>query len=91
MGTVVFPNAKYKVFLDASAQERAQRRYKQLKEKGIKSNLADLIAEIAERDQRDRQRTVAPLVAADDALVIDSTQLDIETVLHKVRTHCAGE
>ncbi len=91
MGTVVFPEAKYKVFLDASAEERAIRRHKQLKEKGIESNLSDLVAEIAERDQRDRQRTVAPLKAADDAIIIDSTQLNIDAVLHRVRTLCSSE
>ena len=68
MGTVVFPDAPYKVFLNASAEERAKRRHKQLKEKGIESNLAGLVAEISERDQRDRQLTVAPLRPADDAI-----------------------
>jgi len=90
MGTVVFPTAKYKVFLNASAEIRAQRRHKQLKEKGIESNLAGLVAEIAERDQRDTERTVAPLKPAEDAIIIDSTQLAITTVLQKVRAHCAS-
>ena len=84
MGTVVFPDAPYKVFLTASAEVRAERRYKQLKEKGIDSNLSDLVAEISERDERDTQREVAPLRPADDAVILDSTQLGIEAVLEKV-------
>jgi CMP/dCMP kinase len=89
MGTVVFPDAIYKVFLTASAQERAKRRYKQLKEKGIGSNLADLVTEISERDVRDSDRTVAPLRPADDALILDSTAMGIETVFKRVRTLCS--
>lgn len=81
MGTVVFPSAQLKFFLDASAAERAKRRYKQLKEKGIDVNLAGLTAEIEERDQRDRNRSVAPLKPAEDAIGIDSTSLGIEEVL----------
>ena len=88
MGTVVFPDAPYKIFLNASAEERAKRRHKQLKEKGIESNLAGLVAEISERDQRDRQRTVAPLRPADDALELDSTRLGIDDVFHRVRAIC---
>jgi cytidylate kinase len=84
MGTVVFPDAAFKVFLTASAEVRAERRYKQLKEKGIDSNLSDLVAEISERDERDTQREVAPLRPADDAVILDSTQLGIEAVLEKV-------
>lgn len=84
MGTVVFPDAPYKVFLTASAEVRAERRYKQLKEKGIDSNLSDLVAEISERDERDTQREVAPLRPADDAVILDSTQLGIKAVLEKV-------
>lgn len=84
MGTVVFPAAPVKIFLDASAEERAKRRYKQLMEKGLPANLATLTAEIRERDERDRNRAVAPLRPADDAVVIDSTSLSIEAVLEKV-------
>ena len=84
MGSVVFPNAELKVFLTASAEERAKRRYKQLKEKGLDVNVRDLTVEIEERDQRDRNRSVAPLVAADGALVLDSTLLSIEEVLDQV-------
>jgi cytidylate kinase len=89
MGTVVFPDATYKVFLNASAQVRAQRRHKQLKEKGIESNLSDLVVEISERDERDSNRTVAPLRPADDALQLDSTDLGIEAVFQRVRALCS--
>jgi cytidylate kinase len=89
MGTVVFPDAPFKVFLTASAEERALRRYKQLKEKGIESNLSDLIAEISERDKRDSERKVAPLLPAKDALILDSTELGIAAVYEKVRSYCA--
>ncbi|HDZ16023.1 MAG TPA: (d)CMP kinase [Methylophaga aminisulfidivorans] len=88
MGTVVFPDAQFKVFLTASAEERALRRHKQLKEKGIESNLSGLIKEISERDKRDSEREVAPLKAAKDALILDSTQLGISTVYEKVRAFC---
>lgn len=91
MGTVVFPQARYKVYLTASAEERAQRRYKQLKEKGIESKLSDLIAEISERDQRDSQRSVAPLKPAEDAFIVDSTAVDISAVVTKVREYCFPE
>jgi cytidylate kinase len=84
MGTVVFPDAPVKIFLDASAEERAKRRYKQLMEKGLAANLATLTAEIRERDERDRNRAVAPLRPAEDAVVIDSTALGIEAVLDVV-------
>lgn len=81
MGTVVFPNAEVKLFLDASAEERAKRRFKQLQNKGINGNFAQILAEIQERDFRDRNRAVAPLKPADDALLLDSTELSIEEVI----------
>jgi len=84
MGSVVFPDSELKIFLTASAEERARRRHKQLKEKGLSVNLAALSAEIAERDRRDATREVAPLVACRDAVVIDSTALDIDAVVDKV-------
>ncbi len=84
MGSVVFPEAGLKVFLTASPEERARRRHKQLKEKGLNGNLAGLSAEIAERDRRDATRTVAPLVATADAIVVDSTTLSIEEVVGRV-------
>ncbi len=84
MGTVVFPDAAVKIFLTASAQERALRRYKQLKEKGLDANLARLVAEIQERDDRDQNRSVAPLKAPAAALEIESTSLSIDEVLKRV-------
>jgi cytidylate kinase len=84
MGTVVFPEAQVKIFLTASPQERAKRRYKQLKEKGLGVNLLDLIKEIRERDERDSQRAVAPLVASASALQLDSTDLAIDEVYDQV-------
>jgi CMP/dCMP kinase len=81
MGTVVFPEAAFKVFLTASAEERAQRRYKQLNEKGMDVSLASLIHEIEERDRRDRERVEAPLAVAEGALVVDSSHLSIEQVI----------
>ncbi|MES9974766.1 (d)CMP kinase [Candidatus Thiodiazotropha sp. LNASS1] len=80
MGTVVFPQAKVKIFLTASAEERAQRRYKQLKEKGLGVNLARLTEEIRERDERDSKRAVAPLVASESAYQLDSTAMTIDEV-----------
>jgi cytidylate kinase len=80
MGTVVFPQAVVKIFLIASAEERAQRRYKQLKEKGLGVNLARLTEEIRERDERDSKRAVAPLVAAESAFQLDSTAMTVDEV-----------
>ncbi|MEP4889724.1 MAG: (d)CMP kinase [Aliiglaciecola sp.] len=85
MGTVVFPNAEAKIFLTASAEERAQRRYNQLKDKGHDVNIARLLTDIKARDDRDANRSVAPLVPADDALVLDSTNMNVEQVLEKVK------
>jgi cytidylate kinase len=84
MGTVVFPAATLKIFLTASAEERARRRHKQLKEKGYAGSLADLSREIAERDARDANRPVSPLKAADDAIVVDSTPMGITAVVDHV-------
>lgn len=84
MGTVVFPSAEVKVYLTASAEERAERRYKELKEKGDDVTIARLLEVIKERDERDMNRSVAPLKPADDALILDSTVLDIQQVLDKV-------
>ena len=86
MGTTVFPQAPLKIFLTASAEERAQRRHKQLNEKGISSSIAALAAEIAERDERDRTRATSPLVPAEDAIVIDSTSLSIDEVVQQILT-----
>jgi cytidylate kinase len=84
MGTVVFPDAPVKIFLDASAEERAQRRFNQLQNKGFTVNIAQILDEIKDRDYRDRNRKVAPLKAADDALIIDSTALSIDEVVAQV-------
>lgn len=88
MGTVVFPDAELKIFLTASAEERSKRRYNQLKDKGLDVNLADLLNEISERDKRDSERTVSPLVPADDAILVDSTGKDIEAVFQQVYSLC---
>lgn len=84
MGTVVFPTAELKVFLDASAEERAKRRQLQLQLKGINVNFDNLLQEIQERDFRDRNRPVAPLKPADDAILIDSTSMSIDAVFNQV-------
>jgi cytidylate kinase len=81
MGTVIFPDAAFKVFLTASAEERAKRRYKQLKEKGLGVTLAALLREIQARDVRDAERPVAPLKPADGAVSIDSTGMPIDAVV----------
>ena len=83
MGTVVFPDAPVKIFLTASAEERARRRYNQLKEAGVDVNIDALLEEIRVRDERDMNRSAAPLKPADDAQVIDSTGLSIEEVLDR--------
>ncbi|MEY3807894.1 MAG: Cytidylate kinase (Cytidine monophosphate kinase) kinase [Pseudomonadota bacterium] len=84
MGTVVFPDAKNKVFLTASAEKRAERRYKQLIEKGIAANLAQITIEIEDRDRRDSERKTAPLAIADDAIYIDSSDMTVESVIAEV-------
>jgi CMP/dCMP kinase len=84
MGTVIFPDAAYKVFLTASAAERAKRRYKQLKEKGLSVTLSGLQREIEARDARDASRTVAPLKPAADAVLVDTTGMPIADVVAKV-------
>ncbi len=89
MGTVVFPDATLKIFLTASAEERARRRYLQLKAKGDDVNLASLLDEIRARDERDTQRAVAPLKPADDAIQLDSTALSIEQVLGQILSEVA--
>jgi cytidylate kinase len=91
MGTVIFPDAELKVFLTASAEERAQRRYKQLKEKGFDVNLPALSAEVAARDRRDAERAVAPLRPAPDACVIDSTAMTIDQVVEAVMAEVAQQ
>ncbi len=84
MGTVVFPQAALKIFLTASPAERAMRRHKQLKEKGVAATLAALSLEIAERDRRDSTRAVSPLVASADAVPLDTTGMSVEAVVERV-------
>ncbi len=84
MGSVVFPGAEVKIFLTASAAERALRRYKQLKEKGVAANLAALSLEIAERDLRDSTRAASPLVASADAVLLDTTGMSVDAVVERV-------
>jgi len=84
MGTVIFPDAKLKIFLTASAEIRAQRRYKQLKDKGESVNLTRLFKEIKARDLRDQSRRVAPLRPAENAVIIDSTELSIDEVFNRI-------
>ena len=89
MGTVVFPDAPLKIFLTASAEERARRRYFQLKEKGEAVTLASLLEEIRARDERDMNRTIAPLKPAEGAVVLDSTTMTIEQVLDRILSEVA--
>jgi len=84
MGTVVFPDAPLKIFLTASLEERARRRYNQLKEQGVSANIHSLLQELADRDERDANRKVAPLRPAADAIVLDSTELGIDEVLQRI-------
>jgi cytidylate kinase len=84
MGTVVFPDSSLKIYLTATPEERAQRRYKQLKDKGIDVNILDLVEDLRLRDERDMNRTVAPLKPASDAIIIDTTSLTIQQVAEQV-------
>jgi cytidylate kinase len=84
MGTVIFPTAQVKIFLTASAEARAERRYKQLIDKGESGSLRDLVEKVESRDERDRTRAVAPLLPAKDAVTVDSTALSITEVLDVV-------
>lgn len=90
MGTVVFSDAPLKIFLTASAEERARRRYLQLKDKVAGVNLSSLLEEIRARDERDTQRAVAPLKPAQDAILLDSTELSIEQVLERILAEVAA-
>jgi len=90
MGTIVFPDAALKVFLTASAERRAERRAKQLKDKGITAKIADLARDIGERDARDASRPHSPLIAAADAITIDSSDLSIKEVVERIAQAWAG-
>ena len=85
MGTVVFPNAPVKIFLTASAEERAKRRFLQLQEQGVNVSLDRLLEDIVRRDEQDTNRAVAPMRPADDAIILDSTKLNIQEVLTRVK------
>ena len=87
MGTVVFPDARFKFYLYASVEIRAQRRYKQLINMGLSANIAELQAEMTERDERDSSRSASPLVPAEDALVVDSSLMDLNQVTELVLSH----
>ena len=91
MGTTVFPDAPVKIFLTASAEARAERRYKQLVEKGVAVDMAELIADIKARDDRDTNRSSSPLKPAPDALILDSTSLTIEQVLGTILARVAAQ
>jgi cytidylate kinase len=91
MGTVVFVDASVKVFLTASAEERAQRRFNQLKENGFDVKIGRLLDDIRQRDERDQTRTVAPLIPAEGALIVDSTDLSIDEVVAKILTFANGK
>ena len=84
MGTTVFPEAVLKIFMTASAEERAERRYKQLKAKGINANIAALVNDLKSRDEQDANRAVSPLKPAEDAISLDTTEMSIEEVTQKV-------
>ncbi len=88
MGTVVFPDAVLKIFLTASTEERARRRYNQLKDKGLGVTMRGLLDEIAERDARDRERAASPLVAAEDAVQLDTSELTIDEVVDRLWSLC---
>ncbi len=91
MGTVVFPDAPFKVFLDASLGERARRRFLQLKSQGLDVNLGQIIKDLEQRDRRDRERKEAPLIAAEDAVVIDSSEMSVEEVTEKILALLRGK
>jgi len=91
MGTVVFSKAPVKIFLTASAEERAERRFNQLKQKGFDVKLGRLLDDIRQRDERDRNREVAPLIPAEGALIVDSTDLSIQEVVNKVLSFANGK
>lgn len=91
MGTVVFPQAVAKIFLTASAEARAERRYKQLIEKGMSASLPALVADMQARDARDSGRAVAPLKPASDALLLDTTEMDVEAAVQAVLNHCRSK
>ena len=91
IGTVVFPDADFKFFLTASVEERAKRRWKELKERGLDVSLEEIIKDVEYRDRQDSTREVAPLKKAEDAVEIDTTNLNIEEVVNKILNYIEGE
>ncbi len=89
IGTVVRPDAKHKIFVTASVEQRAKRRCKQLQERGVAAIYADVLEELCQRDARDRSRVVAPLLQAEDALILDTTDQSIETAFENAKTMIA--
>ena len=90
MGTVIFPDAALKVFLTASAEARAERRYKQLIDKGFSANIEDLLKDLNERDARDANRAIAPLKPAEDAYLLDTSNLTVQQAVDQVLTWYAA-
>ena len=90
MGSVIFPDARVKIFLTASAEARADRRYKQLIDKGMPANMADLLKDLRERDERDSLRAVAPLRKEDDAVLLDTSDLTVEQAVDFVMAEAAA-
>ena len=91
MGSVVFPDAELKIYLTASAEARAERRYKQLMEKGINANISALLLDIRVRDERDTQRSASPLQQAPGANLLDTTSLSIEQAVQEILVHCPAK
>lgn len=91
IGTVVLPDAQVKVFLTASAEERAKRRHKEMLEKGNEADLSAILEEIKERDERDANREIAPLVPAKDAVIVDTTGMTMQEVIDKLKEFIAAE
>lgn len=88
MGTVIFPNAGLKIFLTATAKERARRRFLQLQSQGVAANLDDVLKDLMARDKRDIERAISPLKPSDDAIVIDTTEMSIKDILEKILASC---
>ena len=91
IGTVIFPDAKYKFFIDASPEVRAKRRYEELKERGEKVEFDSLLKEILKRDENDSSRDIAPLKRAEDAIYIDTSHLTVDEVVDEIITHVRGD
>lgn len=91
IGTVVFPNAKYKFFLTASAEQRAKRRLLELEQRGEKADYAEILQDLTTRDERDKNRAIAPLVAAKDAILIDTSECSLEQVVEEIKNNISPQ